>query len=84
MEIETKLLKGKFYCYATIYGYDYSFDGNTIDEAQSQMRDLLMKNNIKGNVEWSALRVIESPENTQLPPAPITYAKSRIDNNPFG
>lgn len=81
MTIGTKFLRGKFYCYATIEGYDHCFDGDTVDEAQKQMRDLLDKKVIAGNVEWEAIKIIEEPPVTN----PKRYpgdASMRIDYNP--
>ena len=88
MTIGTKFLRGKFYCYATVDGYDYSFDGVTVDEAQSQMRDLLEKKyhhgKITGNVEWESIQIVEEPKQT-VPESPyVGYASMRIDHNPFG
>ena len=84
MVIQTKLVNGKYYCYATIFGYDHSFSGETIYDAQKQMRDLLERNKFSGRIDWEQLNVIEDTQITNLPTAPIGYAKSRIDNNPFG
>lgn len=89
MTIGTKFLRGKFYCYATVDGYDYSFDGNTVDEAQKQMRDLLDIKFLQGklagkNIEWEAIQIIEEPEQTVPEPPYVGYASMRIDHNPFG
>lgn len=88
MTIGTKFLRGKFYCYATIDGYDYSFDGNTVDEAQKQMRDLLDKKFLQGKIsgkeiEWEVIQIFEEPEQ-RVPAPPYVGSKSiRIDHNPF-
>ena len=88
MTIGTKLLRGKFYCYATVDGYDYSFDGNTVDEAQSQMRELLdkkyLQGKISGNIEWEVIQIIEEPEAKISDPPYVGYASMRIDHNPIG
>jgi hypothetical protein len=89
MTIETKFLRGKFYCYATVDGYDYSFDGNTVDEAQSPMRYLLDKKFLQGKlagkkIEWESIKIIEQPEQKVPEPPYIGYASTRIDHNPFG
>jgi hypothetical protein len=87
MTIGTKFLRGKFYCYATVDGFDCSFDGNTVVEAQIQMRELIDKKynqgKISGNVEWEAIQVIEEPKQTVPEPPYIGYASMRIDHNPF-
>ena len=80
IHIETKLRRGIFFCYATIYGYDYSFAADTMSEAQGEMRKLLDRKNITDIIEWYSLKVIEDFKVEKLPPAPIKYAKSRIDN----
>lgn len=87
MTIKTKLLKSKFYCYATIDGYDHSFYGDTLDEAQSQMRVLIDKKKIQGKifgkVEWEPIKSIKEPKLPVPKPPYIRYSSSRIDNNPI-
>jgi hypothetical protein len=79
MKIRTKLLKGIFYCYATIDGIDQSFSGTTVEDAQSQMRALL---DVKHNIEWKEVQVIK--ERPRLINPPIGYGTTRIDHNPLG
>ena len=53
MHVYFKKLNGKWYCYGTIAGYDYSFDGLTIDAARIQMIDLLKRKAIDiDSVKW--------------------------------
>lgn len=88
MTVITKLLRGKWYCSGTIDGYDHCFDGNTVDEAQSQMRALIdlkfLQGRISGNVEWEAIKIIEESKQTVPEPPYVGYASMRIDHNPFG
>lgn len=50
--IQTRQQKnGNWWCNGTIVGYDYSYEGQTIEEAQSQMRALLEYRGIN-SAEW--------------------------------
>lgn len=53
MHVHFKQIKGTWYCFGTIAGYDYSFDGVTVDAAKLKMMDLLQKKKINPEtVKW--------------------------------
>lgn len=85
MKIGTKLLRGTYYCYATIDGYDYSFFDATMAGAQEPMRQILKKKfnegKISSHVNWEPLEVIEQKK--AHPKPQIRYGTGRIDNNPI-
>lgn len=43
IHINTELKNNKWVCFGTIRGYDHSYSGDTIEDAQKQMMDLLNK-----------------------------------------
>jgi hypothetical protein len=86
MEIGTKLLKGKYYCFATIDGYDYSFNSEMLDDAKNQMIQLVDKKlGIIGvaGLKWLPLKVVPKNTKSKDEKSSIRYANLRIDNNPI-
>lgn len=61
IQIETKNVRGKWFCFATFDGYDYSFEGNTSEEAQQQMKVQLKKNDLEGHGLFMNHYAIEQP-----------------------
>ena len=61
IDIITKKIRDKWYCLATLYGYDYSFEGLSVDAAQMQMRELLSRNKVS-NIKWHKPEIIKQSE----------------------
>lgn len=79
MNLHTKQIGNKWFCYQTIHGYDHSFAGNTIEECQALMKTLLVKLNFQlGNCYFYPPVYKEEPE--VLPKPQIVYQKNRLDN----
>ena len=80
-----KMQNGKWVCYTTINGYDHSFEGAGINAVQIQMADLISKLfSIDRPKIISNDPIIFPKQEPNKKENYITYAKSRIDNNPFG
>jgi len=43
IHINTELKNNKWVCFGTVRGYDYTYTGNTVEDAQTQMTELLDK-----------------------------------------
>lgn len=68
---------GNWWCNTTV-GYDYSFEGKTIADAQKQMKDLLDKKGIPAEErKWQEPKLYPKQEETPKPE--IGYARWRID-----
>jgi hypothetical protein len=71
--------KRNWWCNGTINGYDYSFEGNTINDAKTQMIELLAKLNVREmDVVWEEPKCYAFEVEYAKPP--IGYRKNRIDN----
>lgn len=71
----------KWCCYATIRGYDYSFEDPNIEVAQNQMRDKLKELNIPEEApRWTEPKPIQRKEKANRG---LGWLPLRIDNNPF-
>lgn len=57
MEINIKHRKGKYICYATINGYDYSETSSNLEQAKSDMLKHINKSQHK-NVQWGNIQFI--------------------------
>lgn len=79
IQIHTKLVKKKWFCFGTFDGTDYSYTGKTKDEAQNKMKKRIDKSGLSGHVLWTREEVIQpqplKPKDSWIPP--------KIDNNPI-
>jgi hypothetical protein len=76
--------KGNWWCNTTWNGYDISVEGQTIDDAQSLMIVELGKQKCSEIRNWSLPKFYDKKVNKLKSSKDyITYAKSRIDNNPI-
>lgn len=73
--------KGKFWCNATLKGMDYSFEGYTMGEAQSQMKAHLNQPYFAGlDVEWLPVKYyLHDPMERYKEP----FKRTWIDHKPF-
>lgn len=62
---------GNWWCNGTIDGYDHSFEGKKIQEAQEQMLDLLKKKSIPlERTKWELPRLYDWPKTVAFIPKP--------------
>lgn len=59
IHIYTQKKGDKWYCFGTLYGYDYSFSGNSVDTVQALMRNKLNKNKVV-DAKWHEPEIIYS------------------------
>ena len=72
MEIDTKQApNGIFYCYATINGYDYSYEGKTEYLAQQQMRGKIASNLDESLIKWND--TVVHPKREKIDKSKIGY-----------
>lgn len=75
-----KMSNGNWVCYATIKGYDHSFEATGFNTVQLQMANIVRKLSVsvtfKEPVIFPKRQLIKKD-------IFIGYAKSRIDNNPI-
>jgi hypothetical protein len=58
--VYTKKVGDIWYCYSTIDNFDYSYSGNSNEEVQNKMIELLKKKNLEaGEVIWHEIEIIE-------------------------
>lgn len=76
--IHTKKLNKKWFCFATFDGYDYSYVGNTKEQAQDKMKKRLKKNSLDGHALFMEDEIIQPPPKENKPP--VTYQRDRIDS----
>ena len=87
INVSTKKMKnGKWVCYATINGYDYSFEGSGINDVQMQMANLIDKlfPDVRPKVNSKDAVMFFTKHRLNKKGSYIGYAKNRIDNNPIG
>ncbi len=60
--ITTKLLRKRWFCFATFDGYDYSYTGKTMEEAQNKMKARLKKNDLEGHGLFMNVHEIPQPQ----------------------
>lgn len=77
VKIHTRQIRSTWFCFATI-GYDYSFKGETVIEAQEKMRDKLRELQI----DFPTLEFTQpvTYKEDRIKKAAIGYAKNRVDN----
>jgi hypothetical protein len=78
-----KMSNGKWVCYATVDGYDHSFEGKSFLEVRSMMIKFLRSRGKENYAVWQESVIIPKREYNKKENV-IGYTKSRIDNNPFG
>lgn len=78
IHIYTQKKGDKWYCFGTIYGYDYSFSGDSVDTVQLPMRDKLNKNKIV-DAKWHEPEIIYS-EKKEKYNGGIWKIRPKIDN----
>lgn len=60
--------KGKWYCFGTVQGYDYSFEDFTIETVRNQMRKLLQKLCVPVmNIKWHEPKTYDEIIKSQPP-----------------
>lgn len=78
--IHTKQVRNTFFCYATIGGYDFTFSGDSIPEAQLKMCQILVDSGEIYNCTWA---LPDTKQNTPTPSVdtkpPVTMQRDRID-----
>ncbi len=80
IEVSTKQMSnGKWVCYATVDGYDHSFEGKSFLDVRSQMMKLLCSRGKENYAVWKETVIIPKRENKKKQNV-IGYAKNRIDN----
>lgn len=84
VHIQTRQQKNlEWWCNGTVDGYDMSFDGFTMLQAQEKMRAYLIgKHFYPQDVNWES--PIYYPTTSIDEPSKIRYQKVRIDHNPHG
>jgi len=75
--VKTKKVKGKWFCYCTVDGYDYSFEGQSQDEATLQMLDIIKKKP-KYVFKFEPIELIK-----RTIPIKTKFHRPKIDNNPI-
>lgn len=74
---------GRWYCFATFNGYDYSYIGRDKSDAQHWMKQRISKPDCKGlKFEWLP-PVTYKHTKKELSHPHIGYKPFRIDKNPF-
>lgn len=72
--------KGNWWCNATIFGYDHSFEGETIEQAREQMIDLITKEG-KNHNDYVWDEPTPYPHKEQTPKGGFTrYKPMKLDN----
>ncbi len=78
VHIYTKKKKDKWFCFGTFFGYDYSFEGLTIDLAQNQMRECLAKNKVV-DAKWHEPEIVQSVK-TEKYNGGLWRLRAKLDN----
>lgn len=80
MHIYYKIIKGVYYCFGTLNGYDYSFEGNTIHVAVEKMKAKVSELFLANKVTWHIEHPTSVSDGEEIIKPPVTYKKNRIDN----
>lgn len=84
MIIETKQNKsGNWWCYATVNGYDKSFEGYSIEDAQSKMRKFLKEKGIQNAIFKSPVYYVVDHLKNRLNGNRPYFKVPMIDKSPF-
>lgn len=81
IQVHTKLVRKKWFCFATFDGQDYSYTSSEKEKAVDKMKERLRKSGLLEHALWMKEEVIQpAPMQKQSEP----WMPPKIDNNPIG